>query len=143
MLTQVFWILIHKTNQIPGISCTRYWEIQLKTEYKLGPGQASNLKKRKKKKKVLSCISSWLQKGNRRKKAGVVRREQEEEGQEEEEEEGQKEQEGEQEVRGGRGEAADGTQEADRVNHIWGSAWWLNSSRRASQGGLESLQSSD
>ena len=53
MLTQVFWILIDKTNQIPGISCTRYWEIQLKTEYKLGPGQASNLKKRKKKKKSL------------------------------------------------------------------------------------------
>ena len=47
-----------------------------------------------------------------------MRREQEEEGQEEEEEEGQKEQEEEQEVRGGRGEAADGTQEADRVNHI-------------------------
>ena len=56
MLTQVFWILIDKTNQIPGISCTRYWEIQLKTEYKLGPGQASNLKKRKKKKK--SCHAS-------------------------------------------------------------------------------------
>ena len=57
MLTQVFWILIDKTNQIPGISCTRYWEIQLKTEYKLGPGQASNLKKRKKKKKK-SCHAS-------------------------------------------------------------------------------------
>jgi len=49
MLIQVFWILSDKTNQMPGISCTRYWEIQLKTEYKLGPGQASNLKKRKKK----------------------------------------------------------------------------------------------